>query len=176
MGLIQPGPFIIHDGKAFPMLLNTHPSLGHAVEVAADAPFHGGPLHAVAEPALDGLKIAVIGAVPFGQPLLLLAEVDGDAAQLGLALLPGHKLVLPAVDAHRVVQAVLDGPVGDIGDGQPLILVTGGHGNAPINVSVGERGAERLTQFFRRFLPHSYPPRSWMNFPRVQPLGMRMSV
>ena len=99
---------------------NFDPNLRHAVEVASHAPLYGGPLHAVAETALDGLEVAVIGAVPLGQPLLLLLEVDGDSAQLGFPVFPGSELVLPAVDPDRAVQAVLDGPVGDIGEGKPL--------------------------------------------------------
>lgn len=86
MSLIQLLPLSIHNDKAFSALLNTYPHLGHAIEIAPDAPLHSGPFHTVAETALDRFDVAVVSAVPLGQPLLPLMEIDGDSAQLGLSI------------------------------------------------------------------------------------------
>ena len=109
VSLVQLGLLLIHDEETFAPLNNFDPNLSHAVEVSAHAPFRSGPLHAVAEAAFHGFKVAVISAIPLGQPLLLFVEIDGDSAQLGFPILPGPELVLPAVDPHGAVQPVLDG-------------------------------------------------------------------
>ncbi len=154
MSLIQLLPLSIHNDKAFSALLNTYPHLGHAIEIAPDAPLHSGPFHTVAETALDRFDVAVVSTVPLGQPLLPLMEIDGDSAQLGLSIFPGLKLVVPAVNAHRIVQAVLYGPVGDIGDSETLGFLLVGCRDTPLNIPVGEGRGERLAQLLRCFLPH----------------------
>ena len=115
MDSIQSGALVIADHIPFSPRLNRNPFLRHAVEIPADAPLNRGPLHTVAEAALDRFNIAVIGPVPFGDPRLLGRKIDGNAAQLGALAFPRHKIIVPAVDAHCAVQPGLDGSVGHIG-------------------------------------------------------------
>ena len=150
ISVIQPGAFAVLDHKASSALLNLDPDGIKVVQHAADPPLDGSALHTVGQAALDRLDIRIFGAVPLGNEAAAL-KVDGDAAKLRLLFpvaVPGLEVVIPVLRPADLVQAVLDGAVCHIGNGQAAHLLFCRVLQPPFQILRGEGLCESLLHFF----------------------------
>lgn len=118
ISVIQLFPLTSLNNVAASPALDVHPYGVEAVEDTSDAPLVGSSLHAVGEAAFDGFNVRILSAVPFGNEALAF-KVNGNAAELCVLFpigVPRLELVVPVFRAADLVQPILDGAVGHIGD------------------------------------------------------------